>query len=263
MEPIAVRKVGGLISVSPDYIDELRSRYAETKHIPASTITFGAMADDFRIATDHEKHFPQLLAPGFINIVYIGRGGSDMHGAITPLFKALKNGLANNPGAFDKLKIYFVGTSYAPAGQGVPSITPLAAQFGVEANVIEITDRISYFHTLSVLNKADALFIPGSDDPRYTASKIFPYLLAGKPTLAVLHSKSPAHAVLQEYGAKYVYKYDADDTIIDSITTFLFNTVTNAFTKQEYNTAAIEKYSAENLTHEQCKLFNLVIEENI
>jgi hypothetical protein len=261
LEPIAMRKVGGLISVSPDYIDELRSRYAETKHIPASIITFGAMADDFRIAADHEKDFSQILVPGFSSIVYIGRGGSDMHGAITPLFKALKNGLANNPNAFNQLKIYFIGTSYAPAGQGIPSITPLATQFGVEGNIVEITDRINYFHTLSILNKANALFIPGSDDPRYTASKIFPYVLTGKPTLAVLNSKSPAHAVLQEYGAKYVYKYDADNTVIDDISTFLLNVVSNAFTSQDYNMAAMQKYSAENLTHEQCRLFDLVTEK--
>ena len=261
LEPIAMRKVDGLISVSPDYIDELRSRYAETKYIPASTITFGAMADDFRIAAYHEKDFSQLLGPGFTNIVYIGRGGSDMHGAITPLFKALKTGLTNNPDGFNDLKIYFIGTSYAPAGQGIPSIIPLAVQFGVEGNIVEITNRISYFHTLSVLNKADALFIPGSDDPRYTASKMFPYLLTGKPTLALLNSKSPAHAVLHEYGAKYIYEYDGDDTVVNNITAFLLNVVNNAFAKQEYNTAAVEKYSAENLTHEQCKLFDETIKK--
>jgi len=258
MEPIAMRKVDGLISVSPDYIDELRSRYAETKNIPASTITFGAMADDFRIAASHEKGFSTVLALDFKNIVYIGRGGSDMHGAVTPLFKALKNCLTNNPDAFKQLKIYFIGTSYAPAGQGTPSIRPVAAQLGVEDNVVEITNRINYFHTLSILNHADALFIPGSDDPRYTASKIFPYLLTGKPTLAVLNSKSPAHPVLQEYGAKYVYKYDTDETVVDNIAAFLLNVLNNGFAKQEYNIAAIQKYSAENLTHEQCKLFDLV-----
>jgi hypothetical protein len=263
MEPIAMRKVDGLISVSPDYIDELRSRYAEVKNIPAKTITFGAMADDFRIAANHEESFAQMLTPGFKNIVYIGRGGADMHGAITPLFKALKNGLINAPQLFTDLKIYFVGTSYAPAGQGMPSIMPLAIQLGVEGHIVEITDRISYFHTLSVLNKADALFIPGSDDPRYTASKIFPYLLTGKPTLAVLNSKSPAHAVLHEYGAKYVYKYDTDGAITDNVHQFLLNVVNNAFIKQEYNAAAVKKYSAENLTHEQCELFNEVIKNNI
>lgn len=261
LEPIAMRKVDGLISVSPDYIDELKSRYPEIKNIPAKTITFGAMADDFRIAATHEDSFAQLLAPGFKNIVYIGRGGADMHDAITPLFKALKNDLVNNRQLFKVIKLYFVGTSYAPAGQGVPSIMPLAVQLGVEDNVVEITDRISYFNTLSILNKADALFIPGSDDPRYTASKIFPYLLTGKPVLAVLNSKSPAHPVLQEYGAEYVYKYDEDDDLIDSISTFLLNTVNTTFTKQEYNADAIKKYAAENLTHEQCSLFDETISE--
>jgi len=259
LEPIAMLRVDGLISVSPDYIDELRSRYAETKIIPASTITFGAMADDFRIAAAHEKEFEAILTPRFKNIIYIGRGGADMHGAVTPLFKALKNCLSNNPDAFKQLKIYFIGTSYAPAGQGVPSIRPVATQLGVEDNIVEITDRINYFHTLSILTKADALFIPGSDDPRYTASKIFPYLLTGKPTLAVLNSHSPAYAVLQEYGAKYVYKYDTDDTIVDDITAFLTCVANDSFTTQEYNATAIQKYSAENLTHEQCKLFDLIM----
>lgn len=261
MEPIAMRKVNGLISVSETYIDELKTRYPEIKNIPAVTITFGAAAKDNRVAADNEQSLPDLLTAGFRNIVYIGRGGDDMHGALTPLFKALKQGLKNDQLLFKNLKIYFIGTSYAPAGQGNETVTPLAKQYGVESNIMEITDRISYFHTLSTLNKADALFIPGSDDPRYTASKMFPYLLTNKPILAILNSQSPAHSVLQEYGAKYVYKYDSDADIIDKINEFLLNVVKDGFDKQEYNAAAIKKYSAENLTHEQCRLFNKVINE--
>lgn len=263
LEPRAMKKVNGLISVSDSYIRELKTRYPVIKSIPAVTITFGAAAKDNEVATANENSFTGLLTPGFKNMVYIGRGGADMHAAITPLFIALKNGLANNPQLFKNLKIYFIGTSYAPAGQGIPSIIPLARELCVEDHIVEITGRISYFHTLSTLNKADALFIPGSDDPRYTASKIFPYLLTGKPVLAVLNSKSPAHAVLQEYGAKYVYKYDGDDNVSNNINEFLLGVLNDSFGEQEYNEAAIKKYSAENLTHEQCRLFNQVIDEKI
>jgi len=261
LEPIAMKKVDGLISVSKDYIDELKARYPAIKNIPAATITFGGAANDNDVAARYASTFDNLLIPGFKNIVYVGRGGADMHAALIPLFKSLKKGLTEHPQLFKGLKIYFIGTSYAPAGQGIPSIIPLAKGFGVEENIVEVTDRVSYFHTLSTLNKADALFIPGSDDPRYTASKIFPYLLTGKPVLAALNSKSPAHNVLQEYGAKYVYKYDGNDDILFNINEFLLNVINETFNRQEYNAAAIKKYSAESLTHEQCKLFNEAINE--
>ena len=45
-------------------------------------------------------------------------------------------------------------------------------------------------------NMQDALFMPGSDDPAYTASKIYPYLLTRKPLLAIFNAESPALAVL-------------------------------------------------------------------
>ncbi|MDB5117663.1 MAG: hypothetical protein JWQ79_3155 [Mucilaginibacter sp.] len=133
--------------------------------------------------------FMNLLEPGFKNVVYAGRGGMDMHAAIVPVFKAFKQGLIEQPEAFGQLKLYFIGTSYAPKGKGTPVILTLAKQFGIESNVIEITDRIGYYHTLNTLQRANALLITGSDDPAYNPSKIFPYLLAKKPLLAVLIQK--------------------------------------------------------------------------
>jgi hypothetical protein len=38
----------------------------------------------------------------------------------------------------------------------------------------------------------------GSEAPHYTASKIFPYILAGKPLLAIFHEESSAVKLLQE-----------------------------------------------------------------
>ncbi|MEO6630884.1 MAG: hypothetical protein ABIN13_04150, partial [Mucilaginibacter sp.] len=198
LEPIAMKQVGGLISVSAGYINDLKARYPELKDAPAATITFGAFEPDLKIAADNRYKFEHLLKKGFINIVYVGRGGLDMHKAITPVFEALKNGLANQPELFGKLKFYFIGTSYAPAGEGIPSITPLAKQYGVEENVVELPGRISYYHSLVTLLQADALFIPGSDDPQYSASKIYPYLLTQKPLLAIFNENSNAVGTLNE-----------------------------------------------------------------
>ncbi|HWZ16308.1 MAG TPA: glycosyltransferase [Mucilaginibacter sp.] len=258
LEPIAIKQADGLISVSADYIKTLKTRYPQIKHIPESIITFAAPEHDFEIAARNQDKFRQLLDKGFKNIVYIGRGGMDMYKAIAPVFEAVKKGIAEEPETFKKIKLYFIGTSYAPQGQTVPTILPLAFQYGLDANVIEIADRIGYYHTLVTLKHADALFIPGSDDPQYTASKIFPYLLTGKPLLAIFNAGSPALGILDEYDAQHAYSYDATPNIHEKIRSFLEDIVHKKITDPVYNKGAVEKYSARMMTNRQCDLFNLI-----
>lgn len=259
LEPIAMKKAGGLISVSEGYITDLKKRYNELNNVPAVTITFGAFEDDLKIATGNEEKFENLLQNSLTNIAYVGRGGADMHKAITPVFEALKRGLANQPEVFGKIRLNFIGTSYAPTGKGSTTILPLAIKYGVEANVIEKPDRISYYHTLLTLQQADALFMPGSDDPKYTASKIYPYLLSDRPLLAIFHSQSSALAILDEYGAKYVYSFDKSPDITARINDFFTGLVNKEIGRQKYDDSAKKKYSAREMTARQCDLFNSVL----
>lgn len=254
LEPLAMRHTAGLISVSSDYIDTLKLRYPQISQVPSAVITFGAFEKDFDIAEKNQHLFKPLLNSDFINIVYIGRGGNDMHSAITPLLKALKA----DPLKFSRIRLHFIGTSYAAAGQGKQTILPLAKHYGVEDKVVEITDRISYFHTLFTLQNADALFIPGSDDPKYTASKIYPYLLTNKNTLAIFNSQSPAIAVLNEYGVKHLYHYD-DPALDRKVTRFLNEVSAKETPEIRYQAGAVAKYSAKNMTLHQCELFNEVL----
>ena len=257
LEPIALTKVDGLISVSEKYITDLKTRYPQIKNIPAATITFGAFEPDIKIAADNQSKFEPLLDASCKNIVYIGRGGNDLHQAIEPLFETFAKGLQQQPELFDQFKIYFIGTSYAPNGQGVATILPLAEKYQIQGYVTEITDRISYYHTLATLQNADGLFIPGSDDPAYTASKIYPYLLIKKPLLTIFNSQSPAIKVLKAYGVANTYSYDNTPDISLKITDF-FNQVLNA-DEPQYNEDAADQFSAKSMTKLQCDLFNHVI----
>jgi hypothetical protein len=261
LEPIAMKKAGGLISVSERYITDLQNRYPQLKNIPAATITFGSFKGDMDIALKNQLAFDSLLDPDFKNIVYIGRGGVDMHSAITPLFKALKQAVAEQPEIYSKIKLYFIGTSYAPKGEGRLTILPLAKQLGVASGVVEITDRISYFHTLTTLLQADAVFIPGSDDPKYTPSKLYPYLLAKKPLLAIFNAQSPALNILNDYGVP-AYSYNGTLDIEPPIMAFFSHLINGTIDKPVYNEAGIEKYSAKNMTKMQCDLFDLVLAKN-
>jgi hypothetical protein len=256
LEPIALKKVDGLISVSQHYIDTLKTRYPVIKNIPETTITFGAFEPDLKIARDNQVMFSPILNGPFVNIIYIGRGGADMHKAIAPVFEALKKGLANEPERFGKLKFWFIGTSYAPAGQGIATIYPLAKQYGVEGNIMEITDRISYYQSLATLQQADALFIPGSDDPQYTASKIYPYLLIEKPLLAIFNKSSNAVEVLNKCAEDATVLTIGDET--EKIYQLLLNWANGTF-KAAKRTAAFDEYSARKLTGKQTELFNKVI----
>lgn len=256
LEPIAMKHVSGLISVSTNYIADLKQRYPAIKKIPEATITFGAFKKDMEIAQNHKSEFSNILLTEFINIVYIGRGGNDMHKAIDPIFKALKNGIESNPKLFKKLKFYFIGTSYATSGKGVPTIAPLADFYGISDQIIEITDRISYYHTLNTLIAADALFIPGSDDPQYSASKIYPYLLTKKPLIAIFNENSNAVDTLLRctiYANIFTFgkdEFQKSEALFD----LLLNWSNGEFTPVE-TTDYFENFSAGNLTLKQTELF--------
>lgn len=260
LEPVALKKVDGLISVSDNYITSLKARYPEIKEIPQARITFGAFAPDIKIAESASKRFTSVLLPGHFNIVYTGRGGIDMHKAIKPVFETLRTGLDKQQELFSKIKFYFIGTSYASADKGIPSILPLAEQLGVAGNVVEITNRISYYHALITLEMADALFIPGSDDPQYTASKIYPYLLMQKPVLAIFNKNSNAVEILKKCTDNLDLLTFDDETeqLTDRLYPILEGWCSGTF-KRTKQRKEFEDYSARNLTGKQVELFNKAI----
>lgn len=261
LEPIAMKHADGLISVSADYIETLKTRYTGIRHIPSAVITFGVFEKDFEIAKNTQQVFGLLLNDEKINIVYAGRGGADMHRAIRPVFETLYKGIQTQPGLFKKLHFYFIGTSYASAGEGKETILPLAKECQVEEYVTELTDRISFYHTLLTLQQADALFIPGSDDPKYTASKIYPYLLVQKPLLAIFHQNSNAIDIINKCAIGATLIKFSDENKNNKLYQTLANWANRGFSEPEL-TSGMSSYSAENMTLKQTELFNKAIQNN-
>jgi hypothetical protein len=219
-EPRVLVACSGVTAVSADYPRQLRERYpAIMCDMPTLVAPFpGDDADLRRVAADASVR-QSLFSPGEgrKHWVYIGRGGVDMHRALRPFFLALAAQLKTRPQLAEKLRIHFIGTSYAASGRGERTVAPLAADCGVGEIVHESPDRIPYSTTLRCLLDADALIVPGSDDPAYTASKIYPYLLARKPLLAIFHEASSVTNLLQTVGGGIVVPFSnnvsADDTV--------------------------------------------------
>ena len=160
-------------------------------------LTFGAPDADFVVARRKLASAPAVLpASASLKIAYAGRLGPDMLPALDVLFAAVA-AFKDTPRPFE---LFFFGTSYAPAGRGAASTTTLAARHGISHLVHEQAARIGYIDSLRILLETDLALLLGSDDQAYSPSKVYPTLLAGKPTLAVAPADSVLQAKVEELG---------------------------------------------------------------
>ncbi len=150
---------------------------------------------------------------GYAHWVYIGVCPPPMDLTLAAYFLALAHWLSEHQEIRQSLRIHFVGTSYAKAGTGKSNVMKLARASGVDDVVDEQTDRIPYSHTLRCLLDADALIVLGTDDPGYTASKIYPYLLAEKPLLTVFHEQSSVVRLVREVGGAVVVPFSTGESV--------------------------------------------------
>lgn len=255
LEAYTMKAVDGIISVSNGYVDTLTERYANLSKDMFKVIPFGYSTLDFDVMEKNVTGCSKVrYSDGVINVTYVGRGGHDMRLACACLFQALKNVSPQK-----KIHFWFVGTSYALEGQGAKTIEPIAEEYGVEAMVTEVTDRVPFFETLYLLKNADALFIPGSTDMSYTASKVYQYVLSQKELLAIFYKKSSVVTVLETAGVGSVVTFDdslkVTEVMIAQTEAFIRNILQSELGEVKYNRDAFEVYSAKYMTKLQVDFF--------
>src|ERR1019366_7002235 len=135
---------------------------------------------------------------GLLHVSYVGRGGVDILPVLRAVFEAVKIGLQRAPEIFNRLRLHFVGTTYAHDAAGQYQMLPAAKDAGIETLVDEHPGRVPYLEAIQILLDSHALLVLGSDSAHYTASKIFPYILANRPLLAVFHEESSVVRILRE-----------------------------------------------------------------
>lgn len=217
LEPYAVRGAAHIICVSPAYVAMLKARYPSLRRGPASdrftVLPFGAAESDFEFldgAGIKQSAFNRI--DGKLHWVYVGAFVPAMNLALRTFFAALIQQFKSQPELRRSLKLHFIGTSYAPKERAMKTVEPLAGEFGLTDIVEEISDRQPYFDALQCLSDADALIAFGSDDPGYTASKIYPNILAKKPLLAIFHEQSSVVEVLNKTKAGTVVSFKTGES---------------------------------------------------
>jgi glycosyltransferase involved in cell wall biosynthesis len=264
MEALTMKKVDGIVSVSPGYPKTLMERYSNIKPDRCTVIPFGGASIDFEILEKAGVKNPLFRQDGeSVNFAYIGRGGHDMGLALSGIFAALKIGLDRDASQFSKVKMHFVGTSYAADGLGQKTIEPIAEKYGVGDHVVEITDRLPYFTALKVLKDADILIIPGSTDTNYTASKLYPYILANRPLIAVFNENSTVVDILGKTKAGACATFRNDDPV-DAVAEKVFKVMQQYLQRIPFvpdtNWHEFEPYSAREAAQKQVDFFNNILE---
>ena len=207
LEPKALRHVSHIVSVSPVYPEILQQRYHWLRPEQFTTLPFGAPNHDFselsQLGVKQSIFDPH---DGNRHWVYVGRGGSDMETALRLLFDGIQKQVKVAPDKWHGVKLHFVGTSYDINSHATP-IETLAHQYDLGHMVSEHPQRISYFEAQQLLVDSDGILLIGSDDPSYSASKLYAAILAQRPLLALFHHQSLVVDILHKCEAGQVVTF--------------------------------------------------------
>jgi hypothetical protein len=217
MEPFALKRVSGIVGVDISYTTDLFTRYNWLR-AKATGIPYGGEPADFDYVRQHPRANPFFDSnDGLLHLSYVGRGGPDMVAVLRVLFAAIRAGHERWPELFSRLRLHFVGTTYAHNAARQYQVLPVAHELGVENLVDEHPERVPYLTALQILLDSHALIVLGSDSAHYTASKIFPYILAARPLLAIFHEKSSVVDILEQTEAGHVVTFGTNRSLVAAV----------------------------------------------
>lgn len=260
LEGWSFRGAAGVMSVSEEYLEQLRERYRWFGAKPSAVIRFGASERDLEIA----RALPPVLPaaePGVVRLVYAGIAGPVMRTALSTLLQGLKMLRDGRPDTAARLRLYFIGTTYAGPDRAAPVVAPLAAAHGVGDLVVETPVRIGFLQSLRAMLDADAILILGAGAAAYSPSKIYPAFLAGKPLLALAHPGSRLEAILKELGGAILAPASGADgpARVAEILAALLSGDPVAGPAPRNEQFFQEHYLAESLTRRQAALFDAAL----
>ena len=264
LEPYVLKHVQHIIGVSKGTTDGIVARYGWLKESDATEIPYGGEASDFQYLRQNPRSNRFFSRnDGLLHVSYVGRGGADMIPALRTVFEAVRIGLRRKPQVFAGLRLHFIGTTYAANADGLYQVLPVAKECGVEKHVDEHPGRVAYLDALQILIDSHALLIVGSQEPHYTASKIFPYILAQRPIVAVFHEQSSVVPILRDTRAGVVETFGPERPLSDQ-SQEVYRRLANVLELPSSYTPPtrwekFEPFTARSMTDRLSQVFNLAV----
>lgn len=255
LEPFAARAADAITAVSTRTYEDVRARHPELKRTPCSTIPLGGEPRDFdwiRRERRSNRFFDAL--DGKVHLCYVGTLLPLGFETLRAVLKATLLLRTRRPEHYRKLALHFFGTSNQTAKDAPERVLPVARELGVADHVSEVAPRIDYLEALTVLTDATAILMLGSSEPHYTASKLYPGLLAERPILAVYHAASSVVDILRASArppSARVVTYD-DASRAESRAEPIYAELASLVENPAYDPAAVDlrkmrEFSAESL----------------
>jgi hypothetical protein len=195
----------------------MRARYPDFPADRMAAIPIGGDPEDY----DALRRAPpprDLLSPeqwhGQLTLAYVG---TMMPGTL-PLMDVFMAAFANarkREQALSNVRLLFVGTSNQPNDTTTYSVLPIARKHGIQTNINETPQRVPYLDALAVLARSHGVLLIGSVERHYTASKIYPGLMSGRPYLSVFHRESSSHEILSRAGGGIALGFAGQDSLAD------------------------------------------------
>jgi hypothetical protein len=194
LEPLAVGAASAITAVSPGTYAPILERNPHIHPVTAA-IPIGADPGDFQSAA-----LPPSSAgfePGRIHLCHVGTIAPLGLETVRAVLQAIARIRASDPDLYDRLRVHFIGTSNQSIETSDDRVAPLARALGVADVVREAPTRVPYSTAIQMMRGASALLVLGSTEAHYTASKVFPLLLAERPIVAVCHEGSTVTDILR------------------------------------------------------------------
>jgi Glycosyl transferase 4-like domain len=265
LEPKAVTSADALTAVSQGTIDGIVERIPAAGRIPHGVIPVGFDSADFEALGRRRDRFDRFDASdGCVHIVYVGTllpTGAD---TLRLLLSGLQLARRGDERA-RKIRLHFFGTSNQTKADR-NRVLPIAIELGLEDVVTESPDRLDYLDALSVLTHSSGIVLLGSSEPHYTASKLYPALLARRPLLALFHAKSSVVSILQSVGREptvRLVRYDGAEIVsserIEAVAQSLRALAADAtYRPEDVNLESAQAVSATRLARQLAAVFDEV-----
>jgi hypothetical protein len=211
LEPHAVWNATFITSVSERQNDEMAARYPWLDRTRMAAIPIGGDPEDFdalRSVATEDKSGTDL-----VTFSYVGTALPRSKSLLRALFRSLAYLRAKNPNLATRLHFRFVGTSNQPNDSTTFRVRPLAESEGVADLVTEEPARVPFVDALRILATTDVVLMIGSDEPHYTASKIYPGLMSGRPFLSIFHRMSSSHEILTRAGGGLALAFETPNEL--------------------------------------------------
>lgn len=250
LEPWVVRATDAIVAVSAETIEPVRRRHPEIASHPFAEIPIGGEPADFERLRARARANPFFdPSDGRTHLCYVGTLLPLGFETLRAVLSAVAQLKAREPALAERLRFHFIGTSNQARPDVPARVMPVASALGVGDLVREVAPRVGYLDALTAQVQAGGILLMGSSERHYTASKLYPALLARRSILAVHHRESTVVDVLHRAGpAARVVTYDdraRAESQVDAIAAALADVLARpADEALVHDASAVEPYTA-------------------